>query len=106
MAAVRGILKGNRGTVSRLGSKASGVEARLNTWTRKVTVALEADGSGQVTIGSYPSGEKVTMYKLLPGKGAGKLVELPDDPAYEPAPCGLPLSCCDDCAGDDCPIKH
>lgn len=50
MAALRGTLQGNRGETSRLGSKASGITARLNTWNGAITVDLEADGSFRVFV--------------------------------------------------------
>ena len=45
MAALIGYLKGTRGEVSRLGSKDSGIRARLETWDGAVTVNLAADGT-------------------------------------------------------------
>ena len=51
MAALFGRLKGNRGEVTRLGSKASGIDSTLQTWEGKVTTRLEADGSFCVIIG-------------------------------------------------------
>lgn len=48
MAAVIGYLKGNRGETSRIGSKDSGIRARLETWRGAVTLTLAADGTWQV----------------------------------------------------------
>ena len=50
MAALRGTLQGNRGTVSRLGSKNSGIESVLNTWDGEIITFLKADGRFRVTI--------------------------------------------------------
>ncbi len=41
MAEAHGILQGNRGSVTRLGSKASGISATLNTWKTQVSTDLQ-----------------------------------------------------------------
>lgn len=46
MAHFRGTLQGNRGETSRLGSKASGLEATLNGWNFGVRVSLFVDTNG------------------------------------------------------------
>lgn len=45
MAALFGRLNGNRGEVTRLGSKDSGIKCTLQTWKGKVVLCLEADGT-------------------------------------------------------------
>lgn len=45
MSAVYGRLQGNRGEVTRTGSKHSGIMATLNTYEGKVRLVLEEDGS-------------------------------------------------------------
>jgi hypothetical protein len=50
MAALRGTLVGNRGTVSRLGSRSSGIVSRLNTWEGAIRTSLDADGNFWITI--------------------------------------------------------
>lgn len=45
MAAVIGYLTGNRGGVSRTGTKDSGVWARLETWRGAINIHLAADGT-------------------------------------------------------------
>lgn len=82
MAALRGTLTGSRGTASRLGSKASGIGADLNTWNRRVRVQLNADGSATVAVESYSPGcgamGATVEYILEPGDGAGELVKSHD----------------------------
>ena len=53
MAALRGTLEGNRGTVSRLGSKNSGICSELNTWNGTIVTRLEANGEFTVLICEY-----------------------------------------------------
>ena len=50
MAALRGTLEGNRGTVSRLGSKNSGIQSTLNTWDGRIVTKLDSDGDFSVYI--------------------------------------------------------
>ena len=50
MAVLIGYLQGNRGMASRLGTKKSGIHAKLATWRGAVTVWLDADGSFRVCI--------------------------------------------------------
>lgn len=50
MAALRGVLQGNRGAVSRLGSPKSGIRSTLNTWHGRILTRLEADGTYHVTV--------------------------------------------------------
>ena len=56
MAALRGILQGNRGEVSRLGSKNSGIYSTLNTWRGRITTCLSADGFFRVSVSSDYAG--------------------------------------------------
>ena len=51
MSAVYGRLQGNRGEVTRGGSKDSGIESTLETWQGAIKTVLEADGSFYVYIG-------------------------------------------------------
>ena len=52
MAALIGYLQGNRGEVSRLGSKSSGINSRLQTWHGGIRTQLNADGEFVVYV--YP----------------------------------------------------
>ena len=97
MAALRGTLHGMRGEVSRLGSAKSGMMATLNTWERKVTVHLAADGTGWVKIESYSGRGTATMYQLLAGGGAGKLMLLAE--GRDAAEAKKPAECCSLCEG-------
>ena len=58
MAALRGTLTGNRGEVSRLGSKNSGIRSTLNTWNGEVETILEADGKVEIWIKPYEGTHK------------------------------------------------
>lgn len=53
MAALRGTLEGNRGTVSRLGSKNSGIHSVLSTWNGEVITYLSADGTFRIDIRKF-----------------------------------------------------
>jgi len=55
MAAFRGTVQGNRGEVSRLGTKKSGITARINGHkiVCKVEMNLNSEGLEQVTITLY-----------------------------------------------------
>ena len=55
MARFRATLQGNRGEVSRLGSKASGMSAHINGWNTGVTIYAGVDD--QVIIGNDAPGE-------------------------------------------------
>lgn len=46
MAHFYGYLTGNRGTVTRCGSKKSGITAHLRSWNNDVYISLEADEDG------------------------------------------------------------
>jgi hypothetical protein len=50
MAALIGSVQGSRGSVSRLGSKRSGMTARAATWRTFAYVGMSADGSGTFTL--------------------------------------------------------
>lgn len=43
MAAVYGTIQGNRGIVSRLGSKSSGLRVMLKTWLTQTNITLESN---------------------------------------------------------------
>ena len=76
MAALRGTLTGMRSTISRLGSKGSGIVATLNTWQRRVTLRMDADGSGYIRIEDYTprSGPGAfTEYAIPEGEGRCRL---------------------------------
>lgn len=60
MAALYGTMLGNRGAVTRMGSKDSGIRSILQTWTGAIRTVLEHDGSARVEIGS-PDGESWTV---------------------------------------------
>jgi len=51
MAALLGRLRGNRKEVTRLGSKGSGIQAKLETWEGSVESRLEANGDFTIRIG-------------------------------------------------------
>jgi hypothetical protein len=55
MASLYGRLRGNRGEVTRCGSKASGIHAILETWEGAIRVDLEAHGFFRVQIGQKDS---------------------------------------------------
>ena len=59
MAALIGYLQGNRGEVSRCGSKNSGISANLETWKGSIRVVLSANGNCHVMIGSKHSPSKL-----------------------------------------------
>lgn len=61
MAALIGYLQGNRGGVSRLGSKDSGIGANLQTWHGKIAVWLSADGDFYVDIGPKHGGGRTVL---------------------------------------------
>lgn len=50
MAALHGALQGNRGQVTRLGSKNSGISSTLKTWNGEIVTTLEADGEFVVKV--------------------------------------------------------
>ena len=50
MAALLGSVKGTRGEATRLGSAASGMEVRAQTWQTFARIGLGADGSGLFTL--------------------------------------------------------
>jgi len=47
MAEFRGVLSGNRGDVSRLGSKKSGISAHIRSWNNDVYAMLIKDDDGK-----------------------------------------------------------
>ena len=49
MSTCYGRLTGNRGSVTRAGSKTSGMTATVQTWDGAVTIRLQADGSYSIT---------------------------------------------------------
>jgi hypothetical protein len=65
MAQYRAIIKGNRGEASRLGSKSSGLEARVNGWNVGVYVDIQhIEGKDRVFV--YSTGGSNTPYKDKP----------------------------------------
>ena len=50
MAVLYGTLKGNRGEVSRCGSKDSGIRAMVKTWNGMAYLYLDADGTLQLDV--------------------------------------------------------
>jgi len=67
-----GYLTGHRGTATRCGSKKSGIQARIKSWTHDVTVHLYADDAGNDVLNlSIPDGLKVQINgKIYKTKGA------------------------------------
>jgi hypothetical protein len=74
MAHFYGTLQGNRGSASRLGTKASGLVVTAQSWSGSVTVSLWQDDQGNDCVnvracpGSAPGGETLfsgTVDKLL-----------------------------------------
>jgi hypothetical protein len=55
MAALYGRMNGSRGEVTRCGTKASGIQAKLETWEGSVRVTLDADGTFEVWMGDKSS---------------------------------------------------
>jgi len=62
MAALRGILVGNRGSVSRLGSKNSGICSTLNTWDGEIFTRLDANGDFIVEVKAYDKGKSWSIF--------------------------------------------
>ena len=64
MAHFRGVLKGNRGETSRLGSKNSGIIVNLNSWTDSVSINLyhdHKDGKDKVVIIKTSTGKRIDL---------------------------------------------
>ncbi len=62
MAQYRAIIKGNRGEASRLGSKSSGLEARVNGWNVGVYVDIQhIEGKDRVFV--YSTGGSNTLIR-------------------------------------------
>lgn len=85
MAHFRAVIKGNRGEASRLGTKRSGVYARLQTWGHDLVLNMHHDEEGQgdwVTIEIAPhdsSGHAVRVLdvNLTTGKAYASLATVP-----------------------------
>ena len=52
MATLMGGLKGNRGEITRLGNKSSGISAWLRTWKTKIYVIMDADDTIRIRVSS------------------------------------------------------
>jgi hypothetical protein len=59
MATLYGRLQGNRGEVTRTGSKH--IHAQVETWSGKVRVDLDADGNFEVTVGPKGWGGRTVL---------------------------------------------
>lgn len=66
MAALIGFLRGSRGEVSRLGSKSSGISARLQTWYGVVQVDLQVDGTFEIIYGELNGVNRESMRGKVP----------------------------------------
>ena len=67
MAHFRAIIQGNRGQASRLGSKASGIEAYVASWQGAVAVRLSHDAE---------TGKDTVSVMLTPHQGVGTVQTL------------------------------
>jgi hypothetical protein len=67
MAEFRGVLSGNRGNVSRLGSKNSGISAHIRSWNNDVYATLIKDDDGKDVLNlTIPNNLRVNLnHKLL-----------------------------------------
>ncbi len=63
MAALYGTLEGHRGVASRLGTKASGILSRVQTWNSQIRVDLDADGTAVVTLRDLKTGHSSTLWQ-------------------------------------------
>ncbi len=62
MAEFRGVLSGNRGDVSRLGSKKSGISAHIRSWKNDIYMLLIGDNDGKDILSlTIPENLRVTL---------------------------------------------
>ena len=76
MAALYGRMTGNRGEVTRMGSKASGIESTLETWQGQVKTVLEANGDFAVYVGPKRSSGTVIVRGNVGDSDEGRWAQL------------------------------
>jgi len=81
MAQFRATIKGQRGEVSRLGSKASGIQARVNGWDVGILVnANHIDGQDTMELYSTGGSNARCFEQFI-----GEILLTPDGPIFKPA---------------------